>query len=108
MLDRSLTLSLVCCESRGEIMRVLRSRNSGSVPKLQSMLWGNTEKLTFLIPAPQRRGSARYAAGKIQCTLCMLGVALHGLGAWLPKRTPWRILWTLERTTRRNPPGNRD
>ena len=34
-IERFLTLSLVCCESRGEIMRVLRSMNSGSdVPKL--------------------------------------------------------------------------
>ncbi|EGB02807.1 hypothetical protein AURANDRAFT_68548 [Aureococcus anophagefferens] len=53
MFERFLTLSLVCCESRGEIMRVLRSRNSGSdVPKLQSMPWGNPQKLRSLISVP--------------------------------------------------------
>ena len=55
MFERSLTLSLACCESRGEIMRPLRRRKSGSeTPKLQSMSYGDAQTLRSVFRAPLR------------------------------------------------------
>ena len=73
------------CESRGEIMRVLRSSNLGSdVPKLQSMSLGNTQKLRSLISvpsAPRERPHGRLRP--------LLRLARHGVIFWdLRPRVP--------------------
>ena len=66
------------CESRGEIMRVLRSRNSGSdVPKLQSIRWGNTQKLRSLIPVPSAPRERPYERLRP-----LLRLARHGVIFW--------------------------
>ena len=55
---RSPALRWACYGSQGKKTRVVRSRNSGSeILKLQSISWGNTQKLRSLFPAPQRRAT---------------------------------------------------
>ena len=57
-IQRSLTLRWACYGSQGKKKRVVRRRNSGSeILKLQSISWGNTQKLRSLFPAPQRRAT---------------------------------------------------
>ena len=56
--QRSLTLRWACYGSQGKKTRVVRGRNSGSdILKLQSVSWGNTQKLRSLFPAPRRRAT---------------------------------------------------
>ena len=59
-------------------MRVLRSRNSGSdVPKLQSIRWGNTQKLRSLIPVPSAPRERPYERLRP-----LLRLARHGVIFW--------------------------
>lgn len=58
MVQGSLTLRWAYYGSQGKKTRVVRSRNSGSeILKLQSVSWGNTQKLRSLFPALQRRAT---------------------------------------------------
>jgi len=77
-ISEALALRWACYGSRGKKTRVVRSRNSGSeILKLQSVSWGNTQKLRSLFPAPKRRATRPPWRVRLQLHLARHGVTFR-------------------------------